>query len=152
MIATPGEGVECGCGNRGCYMSWCSGSMIVKHIRNWIAAGEKTIITELAGGVENIDAVVLNAAHEKGDVMAVKAFNQMIHWLGLWFYNLYVSYNVNCFVLGGGLVNMGEKLLAPVREVFDTYNHDERPVQFKTAECTEHGGVLGAAELVFSNN
>ncbi|MDR2553459.1 MAG: ROK family protein, partial [Treponema sp.] len=33
MIATPGEGIECGCGNRGCYMSWCSGSMIVKHIK-----------------------------------------------------------------------------------------------------------------------
>jgi glucokinase len=148
MIATPGEGVECGCGNRGCYMSWCSGSMIVKHIKQWIAAGEQTIMTELAGGVEGIDSIVLEKAYEKGDAMAKKAINQMIHWLGVWFYNLYVSYNVHCFVMGGGLVNMGEKLLAPVRRAFDELNHDERPVYFKTAECGDTCGVLGAAELV----
>jgi glucokinase len=148
MIATPGEGIECGCGNRGCYMSWCSGAMIVKHIKNWIAAGEKTLMTSLAGG-DAIDSIILEAAYDQGDAMAVKALNQMIFWLGVWFYNLYVTYNVNCFVLGGGLVNMGEKLLGPVRRAFDRYNHDERPVYFKTAECTKYGGVLGAAELAY---
>jgi glucokinase len=148
MIATPGEGIECGCGNRGCYMSWCSGSMIVQHIRNWIALGEKTVMAEMAGGVEKIDSIILEKAADAGDAMAVKALNQMIHWLGVWFFNLYVSYNVNCFVMGGGLVNMGDKLLVPVRKAFDSYNHEERPVYFKTAECGTHCGVLGTAELV----
>jgi glucokinase len=148
MIATPGEGIECGCGNRGCYMSWCSGSMIVQHIRNWIAAGEKTIMAEMAGGAEKIDSIILEKAADAGDAMAVKALNQMIHWLGVWFFNLYVSYNVNCFVMGGGLVNMGDKLLVPVRKAFDSYNHEESSVYFKTAECGTHCGVLGAAELV----
>ena len=152
MIATPGEGLECGCGNRGCYMSWCSGSMIVKHIRNWIVAGEKTIMTELSGGIDKIDSIILEAAYDKGDAMALRAFSQMVHWLGVWFYNLYVTYNVNCFVLGGGLIKMGEKLLGPVRETFNAYNHDERPVYFKTAECTDYCGVLGAAELVFNED
>jgi glucokinase len=148
MIATPGEGIECGCGNRGCFMSWCSGSMIVKHIKNWIAAGEKTIMTDLAGGADNINSIILEQAYDSGDPLAVRAVNQMIHWFGVWFYNLYVSYNVHCFILGGGLVNMGEKLLGPIRREFDGYNHDERPVYFKTAGCKEHCGVLGAAELV----
>ena len=149
MIATPGEGIECGCGNRGCYMSWCSGSMIVKHIKQWIAAGEPTIMTELAGGIEHIDSIILEKAFDAGDAMAIKAFNQMVHWFGVWFFNLYVTFNVNCFVMGGGLVNMGEKFLGPIRRTFDQYNHDERPVYFKTAECREHCGVLGAAELVY---
>jgi hypothetical protein len=43
---------------------------------------------------------------------------------------------------------MGEKLLGPVRRVFDEYNHDERPVYFKTAACRENCGVLGAAEFI----
>jgi glucokinase len=171
MIATPGAGLECGCGNRGCYMSWCSGSMIVQHIRNWINAGEKTIMTDLAGGAadpasppvysaearqgrgsppDTIDSIILEKAYDLGDPMAVKALNQMIHWLGVWFFNLYVSCNVNCFVMGGGLVKMGEKLLGPIRRAFDAYNHDERPVYFKTAECGENCGIIGAAELVSS--
>jgi glucokinase len=151
MIATPGEGIECGCGNRGCYMSWCSGSMIVQHIRNWIAAGEKTIMAEMAGGAEKIDSIILDKAVVAGDAMAIKALNQLVHWLGVWFFNLYVSYNVNCFVMGGGLVNMGEKLLGPIRRTFDSYNHEMRPVYFKTAECGENCGALGAAELVKSH-
>ena len=150
MIATPGEGIECGCGNRGCYMSWSSGSMIVQHIKNWIAAGEKTVMTDLAGGAADIDSIIMEKACDLGDPMALKALDQMTHWLGVWFFNLYVSCNVNCFVMGGGLVNMGEKLLGPIRRVFDTYNHDERPVYFKPAECGEDCGILGAAELVSS--
>ena len=149
MIATPGEGLECGCGNRGCYMSWCSGSMIVKHIVNWIAAGEKTIMAELAGSADKIDSFILEKAYDQGDVMAAKALNQMTKWLGVWFFNLYVSFNVNCFVMGGGLVNMGEKFLGPIRRIFDELNHDEHPVFFKTAKCVEDCGVLGAAELVY---
>ena len=148
MIATPGEGIECGCGNRGCFMSWCSGSMIVQHIKKWINNGEQTIMAELAGGTDNIDSIILEKACDQGDAMAIKALNQMIHWLGVWFFNLYVSCNVNCFVMGGGLVNMGKKLLSPVRNVFDELNHDKRPVFFKVAECGENCGIIGAAELV----
>jgi glucokinase len=151
MIATPGEGIECGCGNRGCFMSWSSGSMIIAHIKNWIAAGEKTIMAELAGGIDKIDSLILEKAYERGDALAAKALNQMIHWLGVWFFNLYLCFNVNCFVMGGGLLNMGEKLLGPVRRVFDDLNHDERPVYFKIAKCGEDCGILGAAELVSDN-
>ena len=151
MVATPGEGLECGCGNRGCYMSWCSGSMIVRHIRNWIAAGEKTNMTELAGGMEKIDSIVIGRAYDSGDPMAVKAINQMAYWLGTWFFNLYISFNVNCFVLGGGLVNMGDKLLLPIRKKFDEYKHDDNPVYFKPAGCWENTGIIGAAELAWCN-
>jgi glucokinase len=150
MIATPGEGIECGCGNRGCYMSWCSGSMIVKHIQQWITEGETTLMIELAGGIDKIDSIILEEAYDRGDSMAVKAVTQMTHWLGVWFFNLYVTYNVNCFVLGGGLVNMGEKFLGQIRRNFDKYNHEEQIVYFKTAECKEHCGILGAAELAIS--
>jgi glucokinase len=149
MIATPGEGVECGCGNRGCYMSWCSGLMIVKHIKQWIDAGGQTIMTSLAGGRDRIDSIILEKAYDSGDPMAIRAVDQMTRWLGLWFFNLYVSLNINCFVLGGGLVKMGEKLLGPVRRVFDQYNHDERPVYFKTAALETNCGTIGAAELAW---
>ena len=147
MIATPGEGLLCGCGNRGCYMSWCSGSMIVRHIAKWIEAGEKTVMTELAKDNE-IDSFILERAYDMGDPMAEKALKQMIHYLALWFYNLYVSFNVNCYVLGGGLVKMGEKLLTPIEKLFHDFNQDEHTVHFKTALCGENTGILGAAELL----
>ncbi|MDR0589528.1 MAG: ROK family protein [Spirochaetaceae bacterium] len=149
MIATPGEGLLCGCGNRGCFMSWCSGSMIIKHIRNWINQGEKTLMTGLAGGADRIDCLHLEAAYDQGDPLAVRALDQMARYLGLWFFNLYVTFNIDCFVLGGGLLNLGEKLLGPVRRIFDGYNRNDMPVYFKPAELGDRFGMIGAAELIF---
>ncbi|MDR1596128.1 MAG: ROK family protein [Treponema sp.] len=151
MIATPGEGLLCGCGNRGCFMSWCSGSMIVKHIQNWIEGGEKTLMTDLAGGAEHITCRHLETAYDRGDAMAIRALDQMARYLGLWFFNLYVSLNINCFILGGGLLKMGDKLLAPVRRIFDGYNRNDMPVYIKTAELGDRAGIIGAAELIYSD-
>lgn len=150
MIITPGEGVECGCGNRGCLMSWCSGSMVVKHVRQWIANGEATIMTELAGGVERISTVHLDKAWEAGDALALRAVEQMAKYMAVWIYNLYVTLNINCFVFGGGLLRMGDKLFGRMREIFDGFNQDEKhPVYFRNAELTEDFGIVGAAELIF---
>jgi glucokinase len=149
MIATPGEGLVCGCGNQGCFMSWCSGSMIIKHVRNWIAQGEKTLMTELAGSPEAIDCLHLEAAYDRGDPLAMRALDQMARYLGQWFFNLYVTFNIDCFVLGGGLLNMGEKLLGPVRRIFDSYNRNDMPVYFKPAQLADRFGMIGAAELIF---
>ena len=149
MIVTPGEGIECGCGNRGCLMSWCSGSMIVRHIRSWIAAGEPTVMAELAGGAEKITEVHIRQACGLGDAMALRALGQMAKFLGIWLYNLYVTLNINCFIFGGGLTGFGELLFGRVREVFDGYNHNDMPVYFKMAELEHDFGVIGAAELFY---
>ncbi|MDR1106938.1 MAG: ROK family protein [Treponema sp.] len=151
QIVTPGEGIMCGCGNRGCFMSWCSGSMIVKHIQGWIASGEKTLMTELAGCAENIECRHLETAFDRNDALAARALGQMSKYLGLYLYNLYLTFNINCFVLGGGLVKMGEKLLGPARGVFDECNHNDMEVFFRTAGLTDRSGIIGAAELVFDN-
>ncbi|MDR0562424.1 MAG: ROK family protein [Spirochaetaceae bacterium] len=148
-IVTPGEGILCGCGNRGCLMSWCSGSMIVKHIRLWIEQGEKTIMTELAGSLDHIDCFHVEQAYNRGDAMAVKAVDQMSRYLGLWLYNLYVTFNINCFVLGGGLLKMGDMLLEPIRRAFDGYNRDSSPVYIKISSLGDRFGIVGAAELIF---
>ncbi|MDR1353287.1 MAG: ROK family protein [Treponema sp.] len=156
MIMTPDDGVECGCGNRGCVMSWCSGSMIAKHVKNWIDAGEKSCIPEFAGGGE-INCLHIEQAYNAGDVLARRAVAQMIKYLGVWTYNLYVTFNINCFIFGGGLLKMwrnledngkGGNLLESMKEVFDRHNKNSMPVYFKEAELGDDFGVIGAAELL----
>jgi glucokinase len=147
MLITPDEGIECGCGNTGCFMSWCSGSMIVRHIQQWIAAGEETLLTEIAGSVENITAAHLDLAFERGDLLAKRAVEQMARFLAVWLFNLYLTLNINCFVLGGGLLAMGDKLFHRVEELFDKYNQDDHPVYFKKAALGDDFGITGAVEL-----
>jgi glucokinase len=149
MIVNPDEGIMCGCKNKGCLMSYCSGSMIVKHILNKIEQGEQTIMVELADGKENISAEHIAKAHTMKDEMAIWAVTQMAKYLGIWCYNLYTTLNINCFIFGGGLVKFGEMLFDPVRQVFKSYNHNEFPVYFKFAELGDDFGIIGAVELLF---
>jgi glucokinase len=165
MILTPGDGVECGCGNQGCFMSWTSGSMIIKHIEKWIADGETSYITDVAGN-EKINCSHLAKAYNAGDKLAHKAINQMIKILGVWTFNLYVTLNINCFIFGGGLIKMFRELnidelennsgnlLTEIKKVFDTYNKNDMPVYFKEAALSDNlsgddFGIIGAAELLF---
>jgi len=149
MLITPGEGVRCGCGNVGCFMSCCSGLLIVKHIQEHIAAGEPTVMTELAGGADNITCHTLVTAFDQGDAMAVWAIDQMAKYLAIWFYNLYVLLDIDCYVLGGGMLNLGDRLFPRVRELFSQYDDTEWPVYFKQAELKNDFGIIGAAELLY---
>ena len=167
MILTPGDGVMCGCENQGCFMSWISGSMIIKHIEKWINAGEKSDMTSLAGGGP-MDCNHLSAAYNNDDPLARRAVAQIVKLLGVWTYNLYVTFNINCFVFGGGLLKMFRELkdggslsgkntgglLDAIKEVFDGYNKNSMPVYFKEAELSgnlsgDDFGIIGASELLY---
>jgi len=149
-LITPDEGVMCGCENPGCFMSYVSGGMIVKHIIARIDAGEPTRMLELAGGDKYcISAKHIEQASLAGDEMALWALDKMAYYLGIWLYNLYQILNINCFVFGGGLVKFGPILFDRVRAVFDRYNHIDLPVYFHNAKLGDDFGIIGAVELLF---
>lgn len=149
MIITADEGLDCFCGNSGCFMSWCSGDMIVKHVQSWMEKGETSIMTELAGRPGYITPEHISIAYERGDEMAERALSQMAKYIGIWMYNMYLNLNIDCFIIGGGLLRMGKKLAGPVRKSFDVYNRTRLPVTFKMEEIRRDQGIIGAHELLF---
>lgn len=152
MLITPDHGVFCGCGNQGCFMSMTSGSMIIKHIQNWLAEGETSSMVGMAGGnPEAINGMILYTAARAGDPLALRAIDQMAYYLGVWVFNLYQAFNINCYVFGGGLVKMGDFLFDRVRQQFDRLNVSQSnlPVCFKFAELGNDFGIIGAEQLLF---
>jgi len=75
----------------------------------------------------------------------------MAHYIAVCVFNIYQLLNIDTFVFGGGLVNLGDTLFGPVREAFDRLNHLPLPVHFKMAELKTDFGIIGAAELVRMN-
>lgn len=152
MLITPDTGIPCGCGNTGCFMSYTSGSMIVRHIQHWLEDGGTSRMLEMTGGnPAAIDGKILEAAVKAGDPMAIQALDQMAHYLGVWTYNLYQAFNINCYVFGGGLVRMGDLLFSKVRQHFDRFNiyQKDLPVYFKFAELGRDFGIIGAEQLLY---
>lgn len=148
-LITIDEGLTCGCRNQGCFMSHCSGSMIVRHIQNKIVAGEHTIMATLAGGADKISCEHIEEAYKQGDEMAIWAIEKMAKYLGVWLFNLYQFFNINCYVFGGGLTSFGGMLFDKVEEVFWQYNkQSDLPVYFKFAELGADFGTIGAMLLL----
>ena len=143
MLITPDSGLECGCRNKGCFMTWSSGKDIPRRIR--LKAG--SFNTKMDLSVDPDGPVLLHACKEN-DPLAMAVLDEMAHYLGVCVFNIYQMLNVNLFVFGGGLTHFGPLLFDRVRAEFDRYNHIPQPVYFKFAELKQDFGIIGAAELV----
>lgn len=144
MLATPEAGLECGCRNRGCFMSYASGRYIAQHAKARLAAGADSIL----GETEELSARDILNAYHKEDPLAKELVGQMAQYMTVCIFNIYQLLNINLFVFGGGLVNFGDVLFGPMREIFDRYNHIPQPVDFRFAALEQDFGIIGAAELV----
>lgn len=149
MLITPDQGIECGCENRGCFMSYTSGSMIMRHARLALEAGEKSLLSDLVDGdLDLLSAAHLNTAYCKNDPLATRLLDQIGYYLGVYVYNMFIGMNFNCYVFGGGMVQFGDALFDRIRATFDRYNHaKDQEIYLKPAEVGEDCAVLGAALL-----
>lgn len=144
MLATPDEGLMCGCQNQGCYMSYASGRYIPKFVESRLAQGADSVLEKH----EKINCEHILAAYKQNDALAIETVERMAHYLSVCVFNVYQLLNINLFVFGGGLVNYGDCLFDRVRREFDRYNHIPQKVEFKFAELEKDFGIVGAAELI----
>lgn len=143
MLATPDEGLLCGCENRGCFMSYASGRSITARVRGQMSYCHTTMLTP-----ETADGEHVLAAFHAGDPLAREVIETTAHYLGVCAFNIYQMLNINRFVFGGGLTHFGDVLFSRVRAEFDKYNHIPLPVEFRLAELGDDMGLIGAAEFV----
>ena len=150
MIVNP-HGPPCRCGQRGCWERYASGSGLGRLAREAANAGQADRVMELAGGdPEDVKGEHVTQAAAEGDAQAVEIFNNFAWWLALGLANLANIYDPSVFVLGGGLVEAGDVLLAPTRTAFmDLVEGAEHraPVDIVPAQLGEHAGAIGAAAL-----
>ncbi len=152
MLITPDEGVMCGCDNKGCFMSNASGSMIVRHAKNALQSGRQSLLGRLVGDdFSKLTAVHIYEAFCEGDALATELIDQIGYYIGVYTYNFFIGLNLNCYVYGGGMMNIGTPLMQRIQDTFDRYNHQkDQKVYLKTAELKQDVGIIGAAELLYS--
>jgi glucokinase len=150
MVVDP-NGPFCPCGRRGCWERFASGSGLGRLARDAAEAGRLDRALQLAGG--DLHALrgehVATAAHE-GDEQALELLQIFGWWVALGIANLVTLLDPKAVVIGGGLIEIGEPLLDPVRQHYMklVMSYTERPdVQILAAELGERAGAIGAAML-----
>jgi glucokinase len=152
MRAVPG-GRLCGCGNRGCLEQYCSGTALVRAAREVAQErpAEAARLLDLANGdIANIDGPAVTKAAQEGDPAAVDCFDEIGRWLGQGLADLAALLDPGCFVIGGGVAEAGDLLLAAARETYATVltGRGHRPsAEVVAAKLGTQAGLIGAADL-----
>jgi glucokinase len=142
-------GPRCKCGSRGCLEAMVSGTAFAARAKKIIASGNSPGLLELAGGREPT-AEDLHHAAIKGDRTCEAEIRHGGHLLGLALGGLANVLNPDVITLSGGLLNMGEMLLAPMHESMFSIAYGPASGTFvKLTELAENSGLLGAAAVAF---
>ena len=150
MFISDSTGFPCGCGVIGCVQSISSGLHMARYAMDRIKEGEESRILDYAGTVSNIDLKAVGRALRANDPLAIEVVNRGAEYLGRMFHSLNQIFDINIFVYGGGVTNLGPRFIDRMIEVYRHYSHLDHkyPAQFLPAELGEQGGIIGAALLV----
>jgi glucokinase len=146
-------GHPCGCGARGCWEQYASGRALVRAAREIVRAAPSAgrCLLEAAGGdLDRLTGPHVTAAAQDGDPAAIKSFEEIGFWLGQGLASLAAIMDPERFVIGGGVSDAGELLLAPARAQFRAAlpGRGHRPeAQIVLAELGSNAGLVGAADL-----
>jgi glucokinase len=147
------EGHLCGCGARGCFEQYASGNALLRHAREAIAASPdlaRGLLSRGDGTLEGLTGRAITDAAREGDQVALAAFNTTAQWLGAGIASLSVLLDPECVVIGGGVVDAGEILLAPTRAAMERYMPfaGKHPYpEIIAATLGNEAGLVGAADL-----
>jgi len=147
------DGRRCGCGNRGCWEQYASGNALVREARDLARVSPALAgrLLELGEGApEGITGPEVTQAAREGDAAALECFRIVGAWLGQGLADLAAVLDPGLFIIGGGLSDSGDLLLAPARETYAKVltGRGHRPVApVRIAELGADAGMVGAADL-----
>jgi glucokinase len=114
IILNP-DGPRCGCGNHGCFEAYASGTALTRMGRDAATDDPDGLIARLGAATGEITGQTVTTAARRGDPTARALFARLGRWLGVGIASLANIFEVDAVVVGGGLVETGEMLLAPAR-------------------------------------
>jgi glucokinase len=152
VTAVP-DGRPCGCGKHGCVEQYASGKALVRFARaRAVAAPDEAahLLARADGDPDKINGPMVTDAARLGDPASLAAFAEIGHWLGLALADLVQIVDPQVMIIGGGVIDAGELLLAPTRVAYlDAMAQRGRlPVaDVRGARLGNTAGVVGAADL-----
>ena len=120
MFISDSTGYPCSCGVTGCVESISSGMHMARYATDRIKEGMDSRILDHAGTLANVDMVAVGRALASGDLLAIEVVNRGAEYLGRMFHSLNMIFDINVFVFGGGVINLGKKF---VDRIVASYRH-----------------------------
>ncbi len=141
------DGMRCTCGNVGCLERYACSGGILKRVNDALLKeggnGSLQPLTHLKQAyqmVEQGNKIVLNVINETGVI------------LGIAIANVANLLNPEIIVLFGGVTNLGEFLMVPLKEEVErrAFKQATESLRIEFSQLGDNSGILGAAKNIFS--
>jgi glucokinase len=144
------DGPRCHCGSLGCIEAYCSAWALTDEATRLVTSGRgDAILAHATDGI--IGPRAIGAAAAAGDRAALQLLARAGTALGVGLANFVQIFNPEIVVIGGGVAEIGEPLLAPARRAIETYSfpsmHEGLVITHSLLGVKT--GTYGAAALVF---
>lgn len=153
IIVNP-DGPRCSCGNHGCLEAFASGTALGRMGRAAAADEPDGLIARLGAAEGAITGRTVAAAALQDDPAARRLFDRLGRWLGVGIASLATIFELEAVIVGGGLVETGELLLAPARAGAREFAYAAEArgvVPVLGAVCGSDAGMIGAALLALEH-
>jgi glucokinase len=144
------DGPRCACGQIGHWEAVASGTALGELGRARAVAGDAPSVVALAGSAEAVAGVHVGEAAQRGAADAVAIVEEYALRVAIGLAGLVNILDPELVVVSGGLVELGDVLLSPLRAAFAgrIEGSEYRPdVPIVRAELGGDAGVIGAAAL-----
>ncbi len=144
------DGPLCGCGNRGCLETLVSGPAISAQGMRLFLAGNAPRLYEICDGdVSKVTPATMAQAAVAGDASVGAAIERAAGWLGIGAANLVTALHPELVVIGGGVAEMGDLLLEPVRKTIRQRvgMFPAESVRVEKSMLGDRAGLFGAIAL-----
>lgn len=146
------EGRLCGCGQHGCIEQYASGTALLRAARELAASGkpEGARLAEIQHETGELTGIQVAQAVIEKDPGALGLVADLGSWLGQCIASLAAVLDPEIVVIGGGVSNLGDVVLEPIRQSFRSHMpargfHPE--LEIKEAQFLNDAGLVGAADL-----
>lgn len=142
------NGPTCGCGNKGCLEAYASGPAIAAMGMKAVAQGLTTRIGEICEyDLNRITPELIARAAETGDEIAVDIYERAGFYIGMAAANVCVAVGPRRIIIGGGVAQVGDLLLNPIRRALREHVTvvPIEQVEVVQSQLGNNAGVIGAA-------
>ncbi|NMA94460.1 MAG: ROK family protein [Clostridiales bacterium] len=144
------DGIQCNCGNRGCFEEYASASALIRDGKSAAKENPDSLIyKEVDGDLDKIDARIVIDAAKAGDEIALNIFDSYIHYLTVGIINIINLLDPSVIAISGGVSRAGDFLLDAIRESVSKhiFYKDAGSANIYLSELGNDAGIIGAAML-----
>lgn len=142
------NGLRCGCGNDGCLEAYASGPAIAAMGMKAVVQGLTTKIAELCGyNLNLITPELIARAALAGDEIARVIYEKAGFYIGIAASTICASIGPRRIIIGGGVAQVGDLLLDPIRRTIQERVHimPVEQVEVVPSQLGDNAGVIGVA-------